>query len=101
LTLTDGPVNVPSLTDDVTTAVVCVAAGTAPCVAVALCVALGWDVAVVDFFVATGFALFVAVDDAVDDALAGDDDEADADEPVPVVPITEPPAMFIELLVDN
>jgi hypothetical protein len=47
--------------------------------------------------VATGFALFVAVeDDEVED-----DDEADAEEPVPLVPITEPPAMFIEVVVDS
>jgi hypothetical protein len=46
--------------------------------------------------VATGFALFVAVED---DEV--EDDEADAEEPVRVVPITEPPAMLIELVVDS
>jgi hypothetical protein len=45
--------------------------------------------------VATGFALFVGADEVEDD------DEADAEEPVPLVPITEPPAMFIELVVDS
>ena len=50
----------------------------------------------VAIFVATGFALCVAVEDG-----EVDNDEADADEPVPVVPITEPPAMFIELVVDS
>ena len=63
-------------------------------VAVALLVAVGLTVA---FFVATGFALFVAVEDGE----VEDDDEADAEEPVPVVPITEPPAMLIELVVDS
>jgi hypothetical protein len=73
----------------VTGAVVCAGA------VVALCEALGWVVApAVAFFVATGFALFVGADEV-------DDDEADAEEPVPVVPITEPPAMFIELVVDS
>jgi hypothetical protein len=43
-------------------------------------------------FVATGFVDPVAVED---------DDEADAEELVPVIPIAEPPAMFIELVVDN
>jgi hypothetical protein len=56
-------------------------------VAVALLVSVGLTVA---FFVATGFALCVAKDD-----------EAGAEEPVPVVPITEPPAMFIELVVES
>jgi hypothetical protein len=60
-------------------------------VAAALLVAVGLTVA---FFVATGFALFVGADEV-------GDDEADAEEPVPVVPITEPPAMFIELVVDS
>jgi hypothetical protein len=44
-------------------------------------------------FVATGFVDPAAVED--------DDDEADAEELVPVIPIAEPPAMFIELVVDN
>ena len=44
--------------------------------------------------VATGFALFAGDDEF-------EDDEADADEPVPVVPITEPPAMEIVLLVES
>jgi hypothetical protein len=62
---------------------------------VALCEALGWVVApAVAFFVATGFALFAGADEEVDD-------EADAEELVPVVPIAVPPAMLIELVVDN
>jgi hypothetical protein len=53
---------------------------------------------VVPLFVATGFALFVAAADATGVA---EDNEADAEEPVPVIPIAEPPAMLIELVVDN
>jgi hypothetical protein len=43
--------------------------------------------------VATGFALFVPVEE---DEV--DDDEADAEE---LVPMSEPPAMLIELVVDS
>ena len=46
------------------------------------------------FFVATGFALFAGADEEVDD-------EADAEELVPVAPIAVPPAMLIELVDDN
>jgi hypothetical protein len=46
-------------------------------------------------FVATGFEELPVVAEVVED------DEADAEEPVPVVPITVPPAMLIELVVDN
>jgi hypothetical protein len=53
-------------------------------------VAAGCFAAAVAFFVAVGFV-----------ALEGEGDEADAEEPVPVAPIAEPPAMFIELVVDN
>ena len=94
--MTDGPVNVPSFTVFVTGAVVCVVAGAALCVAVPLCVAVDCVGAAVAFFVATGFTLFVA---AGEDEV--EDDEADAEELVPLVPITEPPAMFIELVVDS
>jgi hypothetical protein len=59
----------------------------------------------VAFFVATGFVAVVEVG-AADEVAAGDvdvveEDEADAEEPVPVVPIADPPAIFIELVVDN
>jgi hypothetical protein len=59
-------------------------------VAPAVCVA-----AEVAFFVATGFVVLPAFVEEVEG------DEADAEEPVPVVPITVPPAMLIELVVDN
>jgi hypothetical protein len=45
--------------------------------------------------VATGFV------EAADAEDVEEDDEADAEEPVPVVPIAEPPAMLIELVADN
>jgi hypothetical protein len=61
---------------------------------VAVAVALGWAVApAVAFFVATGLTLFVGADEV--------DDEADAEEPVPLVPIAVPLAMLIELVVDS
>jgi hypothetical protein len=52
----------------------------------------------VAFFVATGFDVFVAVDVATAFVEVEVDDEADADELVPVEPIAEPPAIFIEPL---
>ena len=59
----------------------------------ALCVAPDVVGAAVAFLVATGFALFVPVEE-----VEVDDDEADAEE---LVPMSEPPAMLIELVVDS
>ena len=83
--------NVPLFAAGVATAVVAAAVGVALFVAVAVALAAG-----VAFFVATGLAVFVAL--AVATAFVEDDDEADADELVPVEPIAEPPAIFIEPL---
>ena len=84
--------NVPLFAAGVATAVVAAAVGVALFVAVAVALAAG-----VAFFVATGLAVFVAL--AVATAFVeDDDDEADADELVPVEPIAEPPAIFIEPL---
>ena len=62
----------------------------------ALCVAPDVVGAVVAFLVATGFALFVPVEE-----VEVEEDEADAEELVPLVPMSEPPAMLIELVVDS
>jgi hypothetical protein len=51
-------------------------------------------------FVATGFALLVAVAFVVAVAALEDDDEADALDVAPG-PVTGPPAMFIALVVPN
>jgi hypothetical protein len=67
-------------------------------VPVALFVAAGLVVAFLvapALFVATGFEELPVVAEVVED------DEADAEELVPVVPITEPPAMLIVLVADN
>ena len=64
-------------------------------VAVALCVAVAFVGVAAAFFVATGLVVAPEVEDVEED------DEADAEEPVPVVPIADPPAMLIELVVDN
>ena len=61
----------------------------------ALCVAPDVVGAVVAFLVATGFGLFVPVEEGEVD------DEADAEELVPLVPMSEPTAMLIELVVDS
>jgi hypothetical protein len=97
--LIDGPVNVPLIlvfefvAGAVVAAAVVAAAGAAGSV-VAAAVAP-------ELFVATGFALFVAVALVVAPALAvEDDDEADALDVAPG-PVTAPPAMFIALVVPN
>ena len=78
----------------------CVAVAVALCVAVAVAVALALAAGVA-FFVATGFDVFVAAAVATGFAEVEVDDEADAEELVPVEPIAAPPAIFNPPLDDS